>query len=188
MNTSQAKPAELSLIVAMSMTTRVIGNLEGELPWPKLKGDFAHFKKTTMGHPVIMGRVTWEEIEKRTKGKGLPGRTNIVVTNQRCYEVPGGILVAYSIDEAIAIANRAEKEKTGNKEIFVIGGAKIYEATIDKADRIYSTVVNVWLTEGPKFPMFPNWFRKVPPNKVFPATDTTPSFFIKRWERYSEEL
>jgi dihydrofolate reductase len=180
MNTSQAK---LSLIVAASMTTRIIGNPDGELPWPLLKEDFKHFKKTTLGHPVIMGRVTWEEIRERREGKPLPDRTNIVVTGQRGYEVPDGVFTAYSVAEALAIAKRAEEEtKRENQEIFVIGGTQLYEATIEMANIIYMTVVNIWLTEGPKFPKFPDWFSKQS-HRLIPKEGDTPEYFIEKWVR-----
>lgn len=82
-----------------------------------------------MGHPMIMGRKTYESI-----GRLLPGRTTVIVTRQPGYAVPGAI-VAHSLDAAIAAC-------AGHEEIFVIGGAELYRAALPRADRIYLTTVD----------------------------------------------
>ncbi len=120
-----------SLIVAMS-TNRTIGK-DNQLPW-HLPADLAHFKKVTMGKPVIMGRKTWESI-----GRPLPGRENIVVTRR---ELPSraGIHVVADLDEAMAVAHvKAKANHAG--EIMIIGGAQIFEQTVEYSDRIYLTTV-----------------------------------------------
>ena len=104
----------------------VIGK-DGDMPW-NLPEDLKHFSRLTMGHPVIMGRKTYESI-----GRLLPGRTTIIVTRQSDYRVPGAI-VAHSLDEAIARCRNEE-------EIFVIGGGELYRETLPRADRIYLTTV-----------------------------------------------
>ncbi|MBI3318945.1 MAG: dihydrofolate reductase [Candidatus Omnitrophica bacterium] len=116
----------VSLIVAVSRNG-VIGN-EGKLPW-RLPADLKRFKQLTMGHPIIMGRKTFESI-----GKPLPGRTNIVITRQKNLQACGA-LVAHSLEEALRLC---EKEQ----EAFVIGGASIYPEALGQADRIYLTEVH----------------------------------------------
>lgn len=115
----------VSLIVAMARN-RVIG-AGGRIPW-HLPNELQLFKRITMGHPIIMGRKTYESI-----GRLLPGRTTIIVTRQSDYRVPGAI-VAHSLDEAIARCRNEE-------EIFVIGGGELYRETLPRADRIYLTTV-----------------------------------------------
>jgi len=116
---------DLSLIVAVG-TSGVIGN-EGRLPW-RLPADLAHFKKTTMGHSILMGRKTFESI-----GKPLPGRRNIVLSSNP-ERLPEGVEGVPSVDLALEAC-------AGEEQIFVIGGAEIFRLFIDQADRIYLTEV-----------------------------------------------
>ncbi len=117
----------ISLIAAISKDRRALGN-KNQLLW-HLPGDLPRFKKITMGHPIIMGRKTFESI-----GKPLPGRTNIVVS--KTLHTITGAVVCHTVEEAL---QRATKEKTG--ETFIIGGAMLYEQTITYADRLYLTIV-----------------------------------------------
>lgn len=121
----------LSLIVAMG-ENRAIGK-DNKLPW-YLPADLKHFKNITSGHAIIMGRKTHESI-----GKPLPNRVNIVVTKNKQYFSPG-CFTATSLEEAITIAE--QETQTDNNEIFVIGGASIYEQALPSADRIYLTIVH----------------------------------------------
>jgi dihydrofolate reductase len=105
----------LSLIAAVA-NNNVIGN-ENKLIW-NMPADLKHFKKTTMGHSIIMGRKTWESIRKPLKG-----RQNIVLTRKEFY-LADGCEVVHSIDQAI-------KKTKHEKEVFVIGGSDIYEQCID---------------------------------------------------------
>jgi dihydrofolate reductase len=116
----------ISLIVAMARN-RVIG-ADNKIPW-HLSNELKLFKSLTMGHHIIMGRRTYESI-----GRLLPGRTTVIVTRRRDYEVPGAIVV-HSVDEALEAAK-------GDAEIFVIGGAELFRETLPIADRIYLTVVD----------------------------------------------
>ena len=116
----------ISLIVAASRNG-VIGK-DNKLPW-HIPDDLKRFKTLTMGHPVLMGRKTFESI-----GKPLPGRTNIVVTHQKDFACCGA-LTAPSLEEALRIT---EKET----EVFVIGGAQIFEQALPLADQIYLTRIN----------------------------------------------
>lgn len=119
---------KVSLIAAMSKN-RVIGK-DNDLPW-HLPKDLKHFKNTTHGHHVIMGRLTYE-----SQGRLLPGRTNIILTRQPDFEVEGAIM-ASSIEEALDICR-----KKGEEEAFIIGGQKVFEQSLDIADRIYLTVID----------------------------------------------
>jgi dihydrofolate reductase len=135
------EPVRLSLIVAQGRN-RVIG-AGGQLPW-RLKDDLAHFKRTTMGAPVIMGRKTWESLPKRP----LPGRPNIVISRDWNYDAAEARVYSSfvpSLNAAKAMALRA-----GQPEVFVIGGAAIYALALPLADRIYLTEVDA-APEGDAF-------------------------------------
>lgn len=119
-------PSRLSVIVAMARN-RVIG-ANGAIPW-HLPDELQRFKRLTMGHHIIMGRKTWESINRL-----LPGRTTVIVTRQAGYQVPG-TKVAHTLEAAIAAC-------AGDAEIFVIGGAELYRAALPLADRIYLTTVD----------------------------------------------
>ena len=116
---------KLSLIVAMA-TNRTIG-INNQMPW-HLSADLKKFKKITMGQPIIMGRKTFESI-----GRPLPGRKNIIISRDPQYQQQG-CLVFNDLDSALK--NCAESD-----EVFVIGGATLYEATIERADRLYITKI-----------------------------------------------
>ena len=118
---------------------RVIGR-DNALPW-KLPADLAYFKRVTMGHPVVMGRRTYESI-----GKPLPGRLNIVVSRNRGFTAPGAVVVA-SLDEAWKAAGDAA-------EVSVIGGTSIFEETLPIADRIHLTEVQAEVPGDTWFPEF----------------------------------
>ena len=116
----------LSIICATS-SNNVIG-IENQLPW-KLPADLQHFKRLTMNHPVIMGRKTYESI-----GRALPGRTNIILTRQRDYRADN-CRVAHTFHEAISYGKNAP-------EIFVIGGATVYQEALKYANTIYLTQID----------------------------------------------
>lgn len=130
----------ISLIVAMG-ENRVIGN-KNELPW-HLPEDLKYFKRVTMGHPVIMGRKTFESI-----GRPLPGRKNIVISAQEDY-VAEGCTVLHSIEEVLML-----NEKNPGEEYFVIGGAEIYKALLPVADRLYITFIYEKFEGDTVFPPF----------------------------------
>lgn len=126
----------LSFVVAMAQN-RVIGR-NNRLPW-HLPADLRHFKKITLGKPMLMGRKTYESI-----GRPLPGRTNIVISRDPGYAAPGCIVV-HSIPEAIAVAGPTE-------EAMVIGGASLFDQTLDRAERIYLTLVHADAQGDVRFP------------------------------------
>jgi dihydrofolate reductase len=100
----------------------------GGLPW-RLPEDLAFFKRTTMGHPIVMGRKTWESI-----GRPLPGRRSVVVTRDRNFTASGADVV-HSLAEAITGCRAAA-------EIFVIGGAQLYADALPRADRLLLTEIH----------------------------------------------
>lgn len=126
----------ISIIVAMDRKG-LIGK-GNALPW-HLPADLKHFKRITMGKPIIMGRKTHESI-----GKALPGRTNIVVSGDPNYRAQDCI-VANSLDAAIAAAGPVD-------EVIVIGGAALYQLALDRTDRIYSTTIHAELSGDTWFP------------------------------------
>jgi len=130
----------VSLIVAVS-SNGVIGH-DGGLPW-HLPADLKHFKRTTMGHHLIIGRRTWEEV-----GKPLPGRTMVVVTRSRRF-FPEGVHVVRSVEQALELAAKDE-------EPFIGGGSQIYRIALarDLVDRIYLTRVHAEVEGDTYFPDF----------------------------------
>jgi dihydrofolate reductase len=135
---------ELVLIAAVA-ENGVIGD-DGGMPW-HYPADLAHFKETTMGHPVILGRRTFESIAAQLDGP-LPGRTNVVLSRSDP-SVPEGVVVAGSVEEAVEAALAADAETA-----YVAGGATVYEQFFSLADRLV-------LTEVPEEPegdtRFPEW-------------------------------
>lgn len=148
----------LSLITAMD-SNRLIGK-NNSLPW-HLPADLAFFKATTMGKPVIMGRKTFVSI-----GKALPGRQNIVVTRDSNFDAPDSE-VASSIDAAIAIADDTE-------EVMLIGGASLYQQTIDVADIIYLTLIHHEFRGDTWFPEINPEFWKLVSQDDFEADEKNP--------------
>ena len=120
---------EIILIAAIA-ANGVIGR-NGTLPW-YLPDDLAHFKKTTMGHPVIMGRVAFDDVIDHL-GEPLPGRTNIVLSRSNP-DVSPTVIVAHSVDAALEAASA-----TGTDTVYVAGGATVYEQFFDIADRMILT-------------------------------------------------
>ncbi|MGO8954280.1 MAG: dihydrofolate reductase [Rhodomicrobium sp.] len=131
MNTSI--PFTLSLVVAIA-GNGVIGR-GGTLPW-RLGSDLKRFRQLTMGHPLIMGRRTFESI-----GKPLDGRDSIVVTSARKLAERGALFFVPSLEEAITVAQRCARER-GVREAFVIGGARLFAQALPIAGRVYLTQVH----------------------------------------------
>jgi dihydrofolate reductase len=137
----------INIIVAMD-TKRGIGK-NNALMW-QIPGELPRFKKITMGHPIIMGRKTYESI-----GRPLPGRTNIVITRDTSKTIEGCIL-ASSLEEAIAVGEKSE----GSDELFIIGGGQIFEKALSLTDRLYVTLVQGDFGADVFFPEYRK-FRKV---------------------------
>lgn len=139
--------SRISIIVAHSKNMAI--GKANSLLW-RLPDDLKRFKTLTSGHPVIMGRKTWESLPE--KFRPLPGRTNIVVTRDASYRAPGA-LVASSIEDAISLAGEFE----GSEEIFVIGGAEVYKAALPLANRLYVTEVDMEVDGDAFFPHYPEF-------------------------------
>ncbi len=139
----------ISLIVALAKNN-VIG-LNNTLPW-HLPEDLKHFRSLTTGHHIIMGRKTYESL-----GRLLPDRTTVIVTRNNDYQVDGA-LIAHSLDAAIALCQNDE-------EVFVIGGAELYQVGIKLANKLYITELEL----------------DVPGDAYFPAYD------VAEWQESSRE-
>ena len=137
----------ISLIAAVA-ENGVIGK-DNKLPW-HLPADLQFFKKTTLGHPVIMGRKNFESI-----GKALPGRTNIVLTKNPNF-ANEDIKIARSLKEAFEIA-----QKTGTDECFVIGGAEVYREALPFCQKLYITRVHGIFEGDTNMPEFGKDFCRV---------------------------
>jgi dihydrofolate reductase len=131
----------ISIIAAISKNY-VLGK-ENKLLW-HLPKDFKFFKETTLGHPIIMGRKTFESLPK-----ALPGRTNVVVTGDRNY-VKEGAVVTHSLEDAIKVG------LSENKEVFICGGGQIYKEALEKdlVNKIFLTEVDAEIDGDAFFPSF----------------------------------
>lgn len=129
----------LTLIAAVAKNG-AIGKDNALPPW-RLSADLKRFKALTTGHPVVMGRKTWESL-----GRPLPGRHNIVLTRNHGFH-PDGATVVHSIEEALTAA-------TNPDEIFVIGGAEIYALAMPRADRLQLTEIDADFDGDTWFPKF----------------------------------
>ncbi|HTV79654.1 MAG TPA: dihydrofolate reductase [Steroidobacteraceae bacterium] len=131
-----AAPARISLLVAAT-ENGVIGRDNG-MPW-HLPDDLKHFKALTLGKPVLMGRRTFESI-----GRPLPGRTNLVLTRDEHWGVPGATAVR-DLQAALQAAGAAT-------ELVVAGGAQVYSLTLPRASRIYLTRIHAHIEGDTRFP------------------------------------
>jgi dihydrofolate reductase len=131
----------ISIIAAIGKN-RELGKDNGLL-W-HIPGELPRFKRITTGHPIIMGRKTYESI-----GRPLPNRTNIVITRDSSRTIDG-VVVVDSLEQAIVEAKKAE----GNEEIFVIGGGQIFEQAIPTADKLYLTLIDQTFDADTFFPEY----------------------------------
>lgn len=136
----------LSLIVAKTRNN-VIGR-DGDMPW-HLSSDLKFFKETTLGKPVLMGRVTWDSL-MGSLGRALPGRPNFVLTRDRNFKAKGAI-VCHSLHDMIG-AGYQKAGAIGASEIMIMGGAQIYANSMAYVDRMYITEVDAILDGDAHFP------------------------------------
>lgn len=129
----------LSIIVAIAKDG-VIG-VDNTLPW-HLPEDLKRFRALTMGHHIIMGRKTYDSL-----GRLLPGRTTVIVTRNKDYHVEGA-LIAHSLEQAIALCKNDD-------EVFLIGGAELYQAGLSLANKLYITEIDLDVTGDAYFPQIP---------------------------------
>ena len=130
----------ISMIVARSRD-HVIGR-DNQMPW-KISADLQFFKRVTMGHPVIMGRKTWESI-----GRPLPGRRNVVVSRNTELQLTGAEVVN-SLDAALTTLSEFPR-------VFVIGGEQLFTQAFPKADRLFITEIDIDVDGGDTFFEVPN--------------------------------
>ncbi|MEA2955537.1 MAG: dihydrofolate reductase [Alphaproteobacteria bacterium] len=136
--------ATLAFVVAVAKNG-VIGRA-GRLPW-RLPSDLKHFKKLTMGKPILMGRRTWDSI-----GRPLPGRETIVITRDLNFSADGAD-VAHSIDAGLAMAQGHAKRLNADT-IMIVGGSDLFAALLDRADIIHLTEVDLAPQGDVLFPPF----------------------------------
>ena len=164
--------SELHLIVARGKNGAI--GLKGKMPW-HLPEDLKHFKETTMGSPVVMGRKTWESI-----GRPLPGRVNVVLTRDASYVAAGAKVVA-TLEAALALTQEAPR-------IFIIGGAHLYREVLERGivDCAWVTEIDAAPEADAFFPELPKdlWVRTV--LKELPANDVRPKLTFCRYDRRKE--
>lgn len=170
MNTSRLP---LALIAAVA-ANGVIGR-DNKMPW-HLPADLRHFKASTLGKPIVMGRKTWDSL-----GRPLPGRLNLVVSRQPGLVLEGAETFA-SLEAALSRADAWAREQ-GAGEIMLIGGAQLYAQALPLAERLYLTRIDL-APQGDAF--FPAWdsadWRRVS-YEEHPATAEAPGHAFEVWER-----
>ena len=131
------------VLVAAVAANGVIG-ADGETPW-HLPEDLAHFRRTTVGHPVVLGRRTYESVRRQVGGP-LPDRTNVVLTS-RPGDLPDDVVAVDSVEGALAAA-----AKTGTDTAYVAGGGSVYEQFLPRADRMVLTELRRAVAGDTRFP------------------------------------
>ena len=153
----------VSLIAAVA-ENRVIGR-NNSLPWD-IPEDMERFRRITMGHPVILGRKTFEIV-----GHPLPGRKNIVLTKQEKYQAEG-VVVVHNLRAAFAACGDAE-------EVFICGGGTIFRETISLAQRLYLTLIHMAIEGDAFFPEIPKDFIEVTREDI----DNLPPYYFVLYKR-----
>ncbi len=150
----------INMIVAMDLN-RVIGN-GGSIPWQgKIKSDAAHFRKTTIGKTVVMGRKTWDSLPPEFRP--LPGRRNIVLTRKNSNDLPKNYYTLRDLATVISVAMA--------EEVWIIGGSEIYSLFLPYARRLVITHINAHFSGDVLFPSLPYTWRM---NRVIETTQTRP--------------
>jgi dihydrofolate reductase len=162
-----------TIVVAMGEKNEI--GFKNQLLW-HLPKDLKHFKDITSGHPIIMGRKTYESI-----GKPLPNRTNIVVSRQKDW-FEEGILIVGSIKEAIKFAKKIDEE------VFIIGGGNIYEQTMDIVDVLEVTLVKADLEADTYFPKIDSKVWKKTDEVCYEKDEKNQyDFCFQRFEKFKSE-
>lgn len=159
----------LALIAAVARNG-VIGR-DGDMPW-HISADLKHFKATTMGKPIVMGRRTFESI-----GKALPGRPNIVVTRTVGFAADD-VEVAADLEQALVFA-----AGHGSEEVMVIGGGEIYAAALPRADRLYLTEIHMEPVGDVTFPEIDRFQWREVAREDHAAEGNTPAFSFVTLDR-----
>lgn len=161
----------LSAIVATDRRGTI--GKDGDIPW-YLPADLQFFKRTTMGHPVIMGRKTFTSI-----GRPLPKRTNVVLTRDAFF-MATGVVVVHSLEEALAHPAVAEAEQA-----FIIGGGELYRQSLDLISTVYLTIVDADINGGDAFfpKLDPEDWKEVWSEGHRPEGKNELAWRFSRWER-----
>ena len=153
--------SRLAMIAAMAHD-RVIG-ADNNMPW-HMPADLKHFKRITLGKPIIMGRKTYDSI-----GKALPGRQNIVITRQQKLTLPDADVFC-TIEQAIAHAQQNDAA-----EVMIIGGGKLYQAMLPHVNRLYLTFIDLAVAGDTYFPDYKQLGRwRTVSSESFAADDQNP--------------
>ncbi|MGL5503085.1 MAG: type 3 dihydrofolate reductase [Aeromonas veronii] len=161
---------KISMIAAMAHD-RVIGK-DNQMPW-HLPADLAHFKRVTLGKPVLMGRKTFESI-----GRPLPGRRNLVISRNPDYQAEG-IEVVGSVEAALALLAGSSVE-----ELMVIGGGHLYAEMLPSADCLYLTRIDLAVEGDTRFPAFDDGQWQRVDCESHPAEDKNPHpYSFETWQR-----
>jgi len=162
---------QLSAIVATDRQGTI--GKAGKIPW-YLPADLKFFKRTTLGHPVIMGRKTFHSI-----GRPLPKRTNIVLTRDAFYSATG-VIIAHSLREALG-----HPAVTGAEETFIIGGGELYKQSLSLVTTVYLTIVDAEIKEGDAFfpKLDPAEWREVWSEGHRPHGKNELAYRFSKWER-----
>ena len=158
----------ITIVAAMGRNGGI--GLKGRMPW-HLPAELAHFKRTTLGKPVVMGRKTWESI-----GRPLPGRQNLVVTRNKAYQAEG-VQVVGSLVEAIEAAE--------GTEVMVIGGGELYRQALPLASRLVLTTIDIEPACDTWFPTWdPSEWTLVDAEQVPPGEGNELGFEVSEWMRH----
>ena len=149
MSGGEVARARVSAIAALA-EDRVIGGANGGIPW-HIPEDSQRFRAKTAGHPLIMGRVTFEEFDKP-----LESTLNIVVTRDEDYQAPGRSIVAHSLGEALVYGRQHDEE-----EVFIGGGAGLYRSALEFCDRLYLTIIHARFEGTARFPEYAEFTKVV---------------------------
>ncbi len=162
---------KLSAIVATDRKGTI--GKEGQIPW-YLPADLKFFKRTTLGHPVIMGRKTFVSI-----GRPLPKRTNVVLTRDAFFTA-SGVVVQHSLNDALSHPAVAEAETA-----FIIGGGELYKQSLDLVSTVYLTIVDAEIEGGDAFfpKLDPKEWREVWSEGHQPEGKNELAYRFSRWER-----
>ena len=161
---------KISMIAAMAHD-RVIGK-DNQMPW-YLPADLAHFKRVTLGKPVLMGRKTFESI-----GRPLPGRRNLVISRNPDYQAEG-IEVVGSVEAALALLAGSSVE-----ELMVIGGGHLYAEMLPSADCLYLTQIDLAVEGDTRFPAFDDGQWQRVDCESHPADEKNPHpYSFETWQR-----
>lgn len=173
-------PAPRKTGLVWAQTSNGVIGAAGDMPW-HLPEDLAHFKRTTSGHPLIMGRRTWESFPP--KYRPLPDRTNIVITRQKSLagapELDGAVVLS-SLEEALEAAAQAP----GAEQIWIIGGGMVFEQAMDRADTAVVTVIDLELDGDTFAPALTGWRRTaVEPAEGWHESRNGTRYRIEHWEK-----